>query len=60
VRAMVEIDLRGWLPIAGVTLAEPVIEEILAQAERALRAYVIDDGTVRFAMPAHIATAWRP
>lgn len=58
-RAMVEIDLRGWLPIAGVPLPEPVIEKVLEQAESDLRAYVIPDGTVRFATPAHIATALR-
>ncbi len=59
VRAMVEPDLLGWLPIAGISLAEPVIERVLAEAERDLRAYVISDGTVRFATRAHIAVASR-
>jgi hypothetical protein len=57
---MVEIDLRGWLPIAGVPLSEPVIARVLEQAESALHEYVLSDGTVRFAMPAHIATGARP
>jgi SAM-dependent methyltransferase len=59
-RIMVEIDLRGWLPVAGVPLPEPVIAQVLEQAESALRDYVISDGTVRFPMPAQIAIAARP
>lgn len=56
IRAMVEADLRGWLPLMGVVLEEALIGAILAEAERALAAYVTADGTVAFATSAHIVT----
>lgn len=59
VRAMVEADLRGWLPVMGVVLDEASIQRVLGEAERALSGYVGTDGTVTFAMPAHIVTAVR-
>ena len=37
---MVEADLRGWLPVMGVDLEEPLILEILAAAEDELREFV--------------------
>ena len=57
IRSMVEADVRGWLPAAGVMLSEAKIEEILADAERAMNVYVTADGTVTFDSPAHIVTA---
>jgi SAM-dependent methyltransferase len=60
IRAMVEADLRGWLPLVGVSLTEDVIETVLQEASAALGSYVIEDGTVQFAIPAHIATVERP
>jgi len=56
VRAMVEADLRGWLPVMGVHLDEDVIEHILREAERALARFVTDDGTLLFDSPAHIVS----
>lgn len=56
IRTMIEADLRGWMPLNGVVLDEPVIEKILAEAETALAKYVTADGTMRFASPGHIAT----
>ena len=56
IQVMVEADLRGWLPVMGVHLGEPLIEQILAEAEDALGHYVVDGGMVRFASPAHIVT----
>jgi len=56
VRTMVEADLRGWLPVMGVVLTEDQIENILNEAEEALRQYVTADGTVEFDSPAHIVT----
>lgn len=56
VRKMVEADLRGWLPVMGVVLPEGQIQQILAEAERALAHYVTADGTVRFQSPAHIVS----
>ena len=60
VRAMVEADLRGWLPVMGVVLPEDQISRILDEAEPMLRAYVTPGGTVEFASPAHIVTGSRP
>jgi SAM-dependent methyltransferase len=60
VRAMIEADLRGWLPVMGVMLEEDRISRILEQAETALREYVAADGRVEFDLPAHIVTATKP
>ncbi len=54
VRAMVEADLRGWLPVMGVALPEEQIQRILEEAERALSRYVTPAGRVEFESPAHI------
>lgn len=59
-RSMVEADLRGWLPVMGVTLEEAQIQRILSQAETALARYVNSDGKVEFDAPAHIVTGIRP
>jgi SAM-dependent methyltransferase len=56
IRVMVEADLRGWLPVMGVTLSEDLIQEILTQAERQLAKYVQASGEVMFDSPAHIVT----
>jgi len=60
VRAMVEADLRGWLPIMGVVLPEAQIARILEEAERALGPYVTADGAVVFETSVHIVTGIRP
>lgn len=57
VRAMVEADLRGWLPVMGVTLDEPLIEQILAEAEDLLAEFVTATGTMEFDAPAHVISA---
>ena len=54
IRAMVEADLRGWLPVMGVTLTEEQIARILDEAEDALDAFVTDDGRFTFEVPAHL------
>jgi SAM-dependent methyltransferase len=56
IRVMVEADLRGWLPVMGVILAEEQIERILQEAEGALAEYVGADGQVAFEARAHIVT----
>jgi SAM-dependent methyltransferase len=59
ISAMVEADLRGWLPVMGVFLDEELIRDILEEAETALAQYVADNGEVVFNAPAHIVTATR-
>jgi SAM-dependent methyltransferase len=56
IRSMIEADLRGWLPVMGVVLAEDVIGRILREAEDALRHHVAADGRVVFDASAHIVT----
>ncbi len=61
IRAMVEVDLRGWLPLVGVPLGEDLIAEILRQAEDELRPFVDTAGAgVTFASPALLVTARKP
>jgi hypothetical protein len=55
-RAMVEADLRGWLPVLGVLLSEEVIARVLAHAPGMLGGFVAADGTVQFETRAHIVT----
>ncbi len=59
IRTMVEADLRGWLPVMGVSLNEEQIREILEEAETALAEYVSADGEVAFNSPAHIVSGSR-
>lgn len=44
-RAMVEADLRGWLPVLGVSVPEATIARILDEAERVLSPHVAGDGS---------------
>jgi SAM-dependent methyltransferase len=55
-RAMVEADLRGWLPIVGIVLSEDQIARILEHAPSSLRTFVKADGSVQFETRAHIVT----
>jgi len=59
IHAMVEADLRGWLPLMGVKLDGTTIDTILVAAETALQSYVTSSGSVEFVAPAHIVTAMR-
>ena len=56
IRVMIEADLRGWLPVMGVMLPEPTIEQILAEAEGELAPFVQPSGEVVFDSPAHIVS----
>lgn len=57
IRVMVEADLRGWLPVIGIHLAEDEIHGILQEAERALAMYATAGSRVAFQISAHIVTA---
>ena len=56
IRAMVDSELRGWLPVTGVVLDDELCETILVATEKALAEYVTADGSVVFNSPAHIVT----
>lgn len=53
VRAMLEAEVRGWLPVWGVHLSEAEIERILREGEDVFRAYATPEGMV-FDTSAHI------
>ena len=55
-RAMVEADLRGWLPVMGVELEEDLIRAILSEAEEELAGYATPEGPAEFDSPAHIVS----
>ncbi len=59
IQAMIESDLRGWLPVMGVMLTEEQIALIMQEAEQSLRKYLTPVGTVQFKAPAHIVTGQR-
>ena len=59
VRAMVEAEVRGWLPTIGIDVTAPQLDRIVAEAASVLGEFVQVDGGVRFASPAHIVTAAR-
>lgn len=60
IRTMVEVDVRDWLRIVGITLDEDLIETILRESETALRPFVtVDESGVEFDSPAVLATATR-
>lgn len=56
IRVMVEADLRGWLPVMGIQLADELVDRILREAEDILGAYAMTDGQVSFDVSAHFAT----
>jgi len=58
-RFMVEAELRGWLPLMGVVLAEDQIVRILGEAEHVLGKFLTPAGTMEFPLAAHILTATR-
>jgi ubiquinone/menaquinone biosynthesis C-methylase UbiE len=60
IRTMVEADLRGWLPVMGVSLTEDQIGRILQEAENALGSYATAYGRVAFQLSAHLVTARKP
>ena len=60
VRVMVEAELRGWLPVMGVTLMEHEISDILIAAEEELVSFVQPNGEVVFDASAHIVLGRRP
>jgi SAM-dependent methyltransferase len=59
IRAMLETDLIGWLPIMGIQLDRTIVERILAEGESVFRSYLTPGGIVRFDSPAHIAVVHR-
>jgi ubiquinone/menaquinone biosynthesis C-methylase UbiE len=56
VRPMIEAELRGWMPLAGIDLSPGEIDCVLDEARRELRRFVRADGRIEFDSPAHVVT----
>ena len=57
VRAWVLTDVKGWFPLMDVVLKKEETDALIAEAERALHAFIQPNGTVLFPISVHIATA---
>jgi SAM-dependent methyltransferase len=58
VRVVLEADLRGWLPMVGITLSEDTIPRVLAAGDGALAGCVSQVPLgVEFDLSAHIVSA---
>lgn len=55
-KSMLDADLRGWLPVLGITLGEQDIQEIYNDASLALGNYISPNGNVNFDITAHVVT----
>ena len=56
-REFVEAEIKGWLPVMGVTLPEPTINRILAEAENVLARYATPAGGLAFDVSAHVVSS---
>ena len=56
VRPMIEAELRGWMPMAGIELSPVEIDCVLDEARREFRPYLRPNGRVEFDSPAHLVT----
>jgi SAM-dependent methyltransferase len=56
IRAMVEAELKGWMPVVGIHLSQDEIDRLVGEAQDALEPFTTPDGSVRFDSPAHIVT----
>ncbi len=56
-RTIVEVELRGWLPLFDIHLSEEKVSEVLIEAEPKLRKYATPNGTAVFPTTAYIMTA---
>jgi SAM-dependent methyltransferase len=54
----VEAEIKGWLPVMGVTLTEPTVNHILADAEKVLARYATPaGGGLAFDISAHVVSS---
>lgn len=52
-RTMVLADVKGWFPLAGISLGQKKIAQIVKRAEKELSDFVKPDGSVIFPVSAH-------
>lgn len=59
-RTMVEVELRGWLPLFGIHLDEAQIADVLDKSEEKLIPYASPSGEAVFPTSAYVMTARKP
>jgi ubiquinone/menaquinone biosynthesis C-methylase UbiE len=59
-RTMVEVELRGWLPLFGLNLSEEKIADVLIKSDARLSKYSAPSGEAVFPTSAYIMTAHKP
>ncbi|MEM8651897.1 MAG: class I SAM-dependent methyltransferase [Pseudomonadota bacterium] len=59
-RTMVEVELRGWLPLFDIHLSEEKISDVMAKSDEKLSKYASSSGAAEFATSAYILTACKP
>lgn len=57
VRAMVLADVKGWFPLAGISLSEKQVDEVVNRAEIELEEFIGLDRSVTFPLSAHFIIA---
>lgn len=59
-RTMVEVELRGWLPLFGIHLSEEKIADVLAKSDATLSKYATPSGVAVFPTSAYVMAAQKP
>ena len=59
-RTMVEVELRGWLPLFDIHLSEEKIADVLTKSDVKLSKYATPSGKAVFPTSAYIMTARKP
>ncbi|WP_371227752.1 methyltransferase domain-containing protein [Roseovarius sp. 2305UL8-3] len=59
-RTMVEVELRGWLPLFDIHLDEDQISDVLTKSDATLSKYATPSGKAVFPTSAYILTARKP
>lgn len=59
-RTMVEVELRGWLPLFDINLSEEEIADVLIKSDAKLSKYAAPSGEAVFPTSAYIMTAHKP
>jgi len=54
IREMILADVKGWFPLAGLSLDDATIDAVTEDAARELAPFMTDDGAVRFTTKVHI------
>jgi SAM-dependent methyltransferase len=57
VRSWVLTDVKGWFPMVDVDVDKQLYEDLIAEAEHGLHAFVQANGTVVFPISVHVALA---